>query len=49
VDDEPPRRLEDEIDQIEQLLALTRQANGDTQIAAYEESWEIQTPRDAAE
>jgi hypothetical protein len=45
VDDEPPRRLEDEIDQIEQLLALTRQADGDARSAA----WQEEAPRDAAE
>lgn len=45
VDEEPPRRLEDEIDEIEQLLALTRQAAGETQRAA----WQGEAPRDAAE
>jgi hypothetical protein len=45
VEEEPPRRLEDEIDEIEQLLALTRQADGETQRAA----WQTEAPRDAAE
>ncbi len=44
-EEEPPRRLEDEIDQIEQLLALTRQTNVPSQVP----SWDAQTPRDAAE
>jgi len=44
-EEEPPRRLEDEIDHIEQLLALTRQAG--TQPHA--SSWDAPTQRDAAE
>ena len=44
VPEEPPRRLEDEIDEIEQLLALTRQAAHQPNM-----SWEAHAPRDAAE
>jgi hypothetical protein len=43
--DEPPRRLEDEIDEIEQLLALTRQAGGQS----HDRSWDQHAARDAAE
>jgi hypothetical protein len=45
VPEEPPRRLEDEIDEIEQLLALTRQAGGQSN----DTSWDAHAPRDAAE
>jgi hypothetical protein len=44
VPEEPPRRLEDEIDEIEQLLALTRQAANQPNM-----SWEAHAPRDAVE
>ncbi len=47
-DEEPPRRLEDEIDEIEQLLALTREAGAETRKAPYA-PWEHEAPRDAAE
>ncbi len=52
---EPPRRLEDEIDQIEQLLALTREAGREADDASWQHdarrgrSLEIEMPRDAAE
>ena len=45
VPEEPPRRLEDEIDEIEQLLALTRQAGSQS----YDTSWDAHAQRDAAE
>lgn len=45
VPEEPPRRLEDEIDEIEQLLALTRQASGQSN----DTSWDAHAQRDAAE
>ena len=45
VPEEPPRRLEDEIDEIEQLLALTRQAGGQS----HDTSWDAHAQRDAAE
>ncbi len=45
VPEEPPRRLEDEIDEIEQLLALTRQAGNQS----HDTSWDAHAQRDAAE
>jgi hypothetical protein len=45
VPEEPPRRLEDEIDEVEQLLALTRQASGQL----HGSSWDAHAARDAAE
>jgi hypothetical protein len=45
IPEEPPRRLEDEIDEIEQLLALTRQTLAPTQPSM----WQTHSPRDAAE
>lgn len=44
--EEPPHRLEDEIDHIEQLLALTREAAPDTKPSMFAEA---HAPRDAAE
>jgi hypothetical protein len=49
VPEEPPRRLEDEIDEIEQLLALTRQAANQSNMSQSNMSWETHAPRDAAE
>jgi hypothetical protein len=43
--EEPPRPLEDEIDEIEQLLVLTRQ----TPVSARPSMWDAHSPRDAAE
>jgi hypothetical protein len=45
VEEEPPLRLEDEIDHIEQLLAMTRQAGTGPRTA----SWDPHSQRDAAE
>jgi hypothetical protein len=42
---EPPPRIEDEIDRIEQLLALTRHSAPETQPSM----WDAHAPRDAAE
>lgn len=47
-DEEPPRRLEDEIDEIEQLLALTREAGAETHKSSYA-PWVDEAPLDAAE
>jgi hypothetical protein len=49
VPEQPPRRLEDEIDEVEQLLALTRQAATQPQMSRSNMPWEAHVPRDAAE